>query len=237
LKLVDKDSAFPSKKWKSFLSIDENKTRLFQLLADSLSTVQLNEEQSLLATKGDQVVVYGKPVEYSSISPCTHEEADTRLVLHVAHACSIGHQRACIRIVDSDVVISCAQFDAIGLQELWIVLGTNENMRIIPIHEVVAMLGPSKTSSLPFLHAFSGCDTTSSFAFLGKKTVWDIWERFPQVTDAFSKCLTCCEEPSAPTISLLERFTVLLYDRTSDVEEVNDARRILFTKSAATKSL
>ena len=237
-RLVDRDSAFPTKKWKSFLSIDENKTRLFQLLADSLSNVELTEAQSLIATQNDQVVVYGKPVDCAHMSPCTHEEADTRLVLHVAHASSSGHNKACIRTVDSDVVIiACAKFDAIKLQELWIALGTNGNMRFIPVHEVVATLGPSKTASLPFVHAFSGCDTTSSFAFKGKKTVWDIWERFPEVTQAFSECLTCCEEPAASTISLIERFTVLLYDRTSDVEEVNEARRVLFTKSAATKSL
>jgi hypothetical protein len=154
-RLIDCDSAFPAKKWKSFLSIDENKTRLFQLLADSLSNVQLTEAKSLLATRGNKVVVYGKLVASSSISPCTHEEADTRLVLHVAHAHANGHQQACIWTVDSDVVvIACSKFDAIRLQELWIALGTNNNMRFIAVHEVVATLGSSKTALFFFFLCF-----------------------------------------------------------------------------------
>ena len=31
------------------------------------------------------------------------------------------------------------------------------------VHEVVATLGPGKTASLPYVHAFSGCDSTSAF--------------------------------------------------------------------------
>ena len=109
-------------------------------------------------------------------------------------------------------------------------------MRIIAVHEIVTTLGPSKADTLTFLHAFSGCDTTSAFAFRGKITVWEVWERFPEVTEAFASCLTCAELSDA-TIQLIERFTILFYDRTSGLKDINEARRELFTKSAAMKSL
>ena len=39
---------------------------------------------------------------------------------------------------------------------------------------------------------------------------------------------------SESVISVLERFVVLLYDRTSDLELVNDARKWLFTQKSRT---
>ena len=43
-------------------------------------------------------------------------------------------------------------------------------------HEMAGALGPERCIALPFVHAFSGCDTVSSFAGRGKKTVWEIWK-------------------------------------------------------------
>ena len=34
-------------------------------------------------------------------------------------------------------------------------------------------------------HAFTGCDTVSSFSGRGKKTAWDTWMTFGDVTRAF----------------------------------------------------
>ena len=39
------------------------------------------------------------------LQPCAYEEADTRILLHVAHCASQGYQRVIIRTVDTDVVI------------------------------------------------------------------------------------------------------------------------------------
>ena len=80
-------------------------------------------------------------------------------------------------------------------------------------------------------HAFTGCDTVSSFGGRGKKTAWDTWKAFDNVTRAFCALATT---PSADAIDdwmePLERFVVLMYDRTSSQESVNQARKELFTK-------
>ena len=77
-------------------------------------------------------------------------------------------------------------------------------------------LGPERCIALPFVHAFSGCDTVSSFAGRGKKTVWEIWKVFNEVTPAFC---TLASNPYPSSIGdhleVLERFVVLLYNRTS----------------------
>jgi len=89
-------------------------------------------------------------------------------------------------------------------------------------------LGPEKCLALPFLHAFSGCDTVSSFAGRGKRTVWDIWKTFNDVTPAF---WTLASTPSSVEgqLDVLERF-VVLYDRASSGEKVNEARKQLFSQ-------
>ena len=52
---------------------------------------------------------------------------------------------------------------------------------------------------------------------------------FPEVTDVFVK-LSCPCEVTDSDIEVLQRFTILLYNRTSEETEVNTARRILFTQ-------
>ena len=39
------------------------------------------------------------------MSPCSHEEADSRMLLHVTHAAKHGHHQILIRTVDTDVVV------------------------------------------------------------------------------------------------------------------------------------
>ena len=51
---------------------------------------------------------------------------------------------------------------------------------------------------------------------------------FPGVTDAFEELLRMPSDVSEESMSLLERFVVLMCDRTSDIMEVNDAGKQLF---------
>jgi hypothetical protein len=118
--------------------------------------------------------------------PCTQEEADTRIFLHVSDAVKHGYRKVMIRTVDSDVlVLSIVAAQQLGIDQLWVGFATGKSFRYLPAHDIACALGPEKCAALPFLHAFSGCDTVSSFAGRGKKTVWDIWMAFPDVTSAF----------------------------------------------------
>ena len=71
--------------------------------------------------------------------------------------------------------------------------------------------------TLSFFHAFTGCDTVS--AFRGKKT----WKSFQEVNDFLSELLCMPSEVTEGPMLLLERFVVLMYDRTSESMVVNDA--------------
>lgn len=78
--------------------------------------------------------------------------------------------------------------------------------------------------------SFTGCDRTSSFCGRGKKTAWDTWRVYPEITEAFNEMLHMPQELSDLSLSQLERFVVLIYDRTSACLDVNEARKQLFTQ-------
>ena len=218
------------KNWKDFLRVDENKTELFNFLSQQAIHLPIDEGKVIYATDGRNVLTTMANAVLTNLSPCLHEEADTHLLLHAADAVKKGHRKLCVRTVDTDVVvIAIAMFNQINPDELWLAFGVGSNFHYIPVHEVVSGMDPSVV--LPVFHAFTGCDTVSSFGGRGKKSAWKIWQVFPDVTEAF-KCLLLMEEMSDSMMSVLERFVVLLYDKTSDQVSVNDARKQLFTQKS-----
>ena len=85
-----------------------------------------------------------------------------------------------------------------------------------------------KCKALHFLHAFNGCDMMSSFAGWGKKTVWETWMPFDEETSALSLC-SLGSTPDQGSISAVQLLVVHFYDHTNSAEEVNEARKQLFT--------
>ena len=93
--------------------------------------------------------------DLTNLAPCSHEEADTRLFLHVAHGVQKGYRKLCLRTGDTDVVVlAIAMFSQINRDELWLALGTGSNFCYRAIHNVVCGMD---------FHAFTECDTISSF--------------------------------------------------------------------------
>lgn len=79
------------KNWETFLHDDNNKTELFAYLAEQITNID--------CTPKEMISTYGKEVrsssqqDFSNISPCSHEEADTRILLHAANCCKVGHKK------------------------------------------------------------------------------------------------------------------------------------------------
>jgi len=62
---------------------------------------------------------------HHGLSPCSHEEADTRLILHAHHAALNGFRSIVIKSVDTEVaVLAIANYSKIGCSELWLAFGT-----------------------------------------------------------------------------------------------------------------
>ena len=169
------------------------------------------------------------------LAHCNHEEADTRIFVHMKDAVNHGLSRVLIRTVDTDVVaLAVAAVVQTDAKELWVAFGTGKKFRYISAHDIAAALGPDKARALPMFHAYTGCDTVSSFGNVGKKTAWDTWKMFGGVTET---CLALSKGPHTldeDHTAILERFTILLYDRTNTLSNIDEARKRLFTKKGRT---
>ena len=174
-----------------------------------------------------------KTIDCIGLTPCNHEEADSRMFLHVKHAKGCGHQNILVKSVDSDIiVIAILVYHQLNIDKFWVEYGVGKHRRFVPIHEYAVAIGEDKCSALSFWYAFTGCDTVSAFAGRGKKTAWDIWSALPSVTTAFSELSNCPTTITEEHITLIQRYVVLLYDKTSSLADVNDCRQVLFTKKS-----
>ena len=85
-----------------------------------------------------------------------------------------GKSKIPIRTVDTDVVVLAVSFfSRMNLEEMWIAFGTGKNVCFIAIHEIVSSLSATTFSGLLAFHAFTGCDTVSSFSGRGKQMAWE----------------------------------------------------------------
>ena len=156
--------------FKKFLLHNDNKAELFSRIADAISQC-LTDFPTVVLSPKDEKVLSNTPVDLSSLEPCNHEEADTRIFVHVYDAARMGQQTVVVRTVDTDaVVIAIGLYFSLEVPNLWIDFRSGKNRRWLPIHTFAHFLGPEKCAALLFWYAFTECDTVSSFGGVGKKT-------------------------------------------------------------------
>lgn len=109
------------------------------------------------------------------------------MLLHAVDAVNRGYRRILLRTVDTNVlVLAVSTVALLENTEMWVAFGTGKHFRYIPAHDIASQLGSRKARALPMFHAFTGCDTVSSFAGRGKKTAFAIWKSFDEVARVFS---------------------------------------------------
>ncbi|XP_052123378.1 uncharacterized protein LOC127749403 [Frankliniella occidentalis] len=225
--LVTPETKLP-KNWPDFLRNAGNKTDFFALLARSIPDCKIMCQ--LYSTFGEAVVSNCEQSDVSFISPCNHEEADTRMLLHVADAVRSGHKEIIIRSTDTDVVVlavACVEMLP-GLEELWVHIGSGKNHRYIAAHEISKSLklklGPKMPQALPAFHALTGCDTVSAFNKIGKKGAWSALTLHPQTVDAL---IDLAEGNIAAAKRKLFRFVIAMFS-SAQYQSLAEARRALY---------
>ena len=79
-------------------------------------------------------------------------------------------------------------------------------------------------------HALTGCDTVSFFGGRGKKTAWDTWMVFPELTPVLRSLKSSPANIADDSMDVIERFVVLLYDLLKSMKRVKNC----FQKSQGT---
>ena len=90
--------------WHEFLRDNRNKTELFLFLGETIVAYDCNKV--LVSTLGKDVST-NKPqdLKIEDLKGCTHEGADTRIILHAKHAENSGYKNVVVRTVDTDVLV------------------------------------------------------------------------------------------------------------------------------------
>ncbi|CAH3107879.1 unnamed protein product, partial [Porites lobata] len=234
--LVAANNKLP-RNWKEFLREDRNKQELFRFLAQCATSVNSGQRQ-IISTYARGVLTSLPRDDTSSLAPSSHEEADTRMFIHAADAIQSGFTKIIVRSVDTDVLVLAValvqKLQALASEsiQLWVAFGTGEHLRYLAAHEIANKFNNTAALALPAFHAFTGCDTVSCFYGKSKKTALEAWKSFPEVTPVFIALSRAQTEIAEEWMSTLERFVVLLYDRTSSSSSVNEARKQLFTRKA-----
>jgi len=177
-----------------------------------------------------------------SMPQCDHEEADTRICVHLNDALMKGARNFLVSIVDTDVIVILIGiyfqlYSSFPDISLCVGFGAGKHFKYYNISSICQILGEQVSSALPFFHAFTGSDTTSQFLGKGKKSAWESWKAYPEVTAAFR---FAAEHPyqvldlESPQMELLERFVCVMYDRTTPLSFVNELRQELFCKRSKT---
>ncbi len=225
--------------WKNFLRVDSNKTELFDFLSDALFESFNQEDKQLVITEGELVLSNPPIDDIDSLSPCSHEEADSLMMLHVAYAAHHNHHKIIVRTVDTDVVVLDVHIaqNLSPEDELWLKFGTGKNLRYLAAHTIASILGPEKTQALPMFHTLTGCDNVSSFVGHRKKPAWNIWKVYPELTDALLQLSCSPSEIPEDVLHSIERFVILIYDRTNMCTDIKEARRKLFARKSNVKQI
>ena len=121
--------------------------------------------------KSEEVAYYAK-----------HEEADTTMIYQIGQLPS--GTNVVLRTVDTDVVvIALGCFHQLQDKKIWV--ESSVQSKNISINRLFDQVGEPLCKALPFYHAFTGCDYTSSFNWKGKIKPFKLLEKNPELQEAF----------------------------------------------------
>ena len=132
------------------------------------------------------------------------------------------------------LVISLYLQQLYSVIDLWIAFGVGKDYCFYSINHIALNIGERTSKALPMFHAFTGCDTTSSFFRKGKKA-WQSWNSYYAVTYAFMAIRNKLFQEiqiESEKFKFLEHFIILIYDKNSTEICINHAKRELFSKKA-----
>ena len=96
------------------------------------------------------------------------EEADTRLLLHAKHAATPHVKAVIISSEDTDEHVLCISFAHAITVPICQRCVSQHQASYVDISKIAGVLGQEVSKALLGLHAFTGCDSVSAFAGIGK---------------------------------------------------------------------
>ena len=116
MKLYDVSKHYTAPDATDFFAADANKASLLRFICEELSEGPLQDKDIQLYLGGaftdetKTLLVNDQLVTSVPELQSTHEEADTRLILHMIHAARNGSERVVLHVNDTDVIVLCIYY-------------------------------------------------------------------------------------------------------------------------------
>ena len=94
--------------------------------------------------------------------------------------------KVCIVDTDDVVILTGAFIELSQIQplaDIWVTFRMSKNYRFYSINAIYSSLGERKSQALPVFYMRTGYDTTSFFKGKGKKSVWQAYQTYEEVTE------------------------------------------------------
>ena len=133
-KLIDGPDIKLPQSWDQYLALGENKAELANFLSEQLMEhcKHLDAKYELVVGGGFNDIQYARSTRSNDIDlHSSHEEADTRLILHACNAAIKGYYRVIVVSRDTYVLLLLAYFLPDKLTEVWMQAGTHKQPKCL----------------------------------------------------------------------------------------------------------
>jgi hypothetical protein len=219
------------RQWRKFLASTGNKASLIKFIVHEWmkpeSTARLADKQLYVTCEQKCYLITKHGSDEIPQLASSHEEADTRLLFHAAHASECHNKTIILVAEDTDVFILCLAFNDKIQSSLYQKHKSNTRTCFIDIDKVAAVNGQDMCNAILGVHAFTGCDSVSSLAGKGKIAAVKLLRKNRAMRETFVK-LGKNWELSETMYRSLESFTCALYGCKADCTDINNLRYNLF---------
>ena len=163
------------------------------------------------------------------------KEADTRIILHAAHAAEEGYRVVVVTPDVTDVMVLCLVFSPDIACPLFLKCRTKNRVRYIDINKLRHGLGDGVCESLIGMPAYTVCETVSAFAGRGKLGALKQM-RSDHCQEMYRK-LGQSWEPSVDLLKKLQAFTCKLYTLSKTTVDINTSRHQFSAHSLGSSNL
>ena len=231
---------FPSDFRTNFLKNNSNKNALNSYLAKKFIDFHQDNAKTFTVTLGNTILSNDTTqLADAEINKCDAEEADQKLVRLMIQCVRANYKLITIRTVDTDVLLltmsnrhHAGNFGCY-VQVMFV---TGNTTKMYDINAIAMQLVEDVCKGIPFFHAFSGCDSVSSFFNVGKCKIWDRWDEFEDqesLTKTFGELSSTPETITSEQLQIIEKFVVFFYfGKTREPLDINYHRMNDFEHSA-----
>ena len=219
------------KQFNNFLQNGQNKNSLIKFFNDYWSKPssrhKLADKELYIACGAKCYKVTANSVQEVVELSSEQEEADTRLLLHAKHAATPHVKAIIISSEDTDARMLCISFAHAIPVPIFQQCVLQHHARYIDISKIASALGEDVCKALLGLHAFTGCDSVSAFAGIGKvrplkllRSMKEFQALFQNLGEQWSVTEEMCIQ--------LESFVCAMYGVKKGNQDINQCRCAVF---------